>query len=188
MQAKRYILPALLLFAAAAFLVMSLRLFGFRQSGMPAAAVAARQSSGAAERLFPEIIPEAITAVSVVTPHAAFDLQREEPHVVSVNGQRGDHEVFATLLEQIADIPFMPTAPFSTQDAPLLTLTIKHRQQQYSAAFYSDGAAGERARIVTHRNQASQYGQTDGWRIGTLMLACEGIRIQDESGKETPLK
>ncbi len=68
----------------------------------------------------------------------------------------------------------------------LLTLTVCTGAKQHIARFYEDDGTGEVARIVTGSEDAPEYGQTDGWRVGTLMMTCEGTRIQDERGNERP--
>jgi len=136
--------------------------------------------------LFPEVEAADITAVSIKTPQASFDLLRGDDRSVSINGQRWDGDVFVTLLEHITDMEFIPTTPFDAQDAPLLSLVIRHRGVEHTASFYPGDAAGANARIIVGPKSDPRYGLTDGWRIGTLLLACEGTRIQDESGRETP--
>lgn len=152
----------------------------------PAAESHLAQPTGDEQTLFPELNPSLVTAVSIITPQSTFDLKRDENRSVSINGQRGDREVFATLLTHIAAMSFRSSDSFTPPDTPLLTLIVHQQGREFSAAFYADGGTGEFARVVTTRSGSPAYGTTDGWHIGTLMLACEGTRIQDESGKETP--
>lgn len=139
------------------------------------------------QTLFPEMNPATVTAVSIITPQSTFDLKRDESRGVSINGQRGDKEVFSTLLTHIGGISFSPTEPFSAQTAPLLTLVVRQQEHEFTATFYTDGGTGEYARVIASRGGDPTYGTTNGWHIGTLMLACEGMRVQDESGRETPM-
>lgn len=139
------------------------------------------------QTLFPEMNPADVTAVSIITPQSTFNLERDESRGVSVNGQRGDKGVFSTLLSHIGGICFSPTEPFSEQTTPLLTLVVHQQEHEFTAVFYTDGGTGEYARVIASHGSNSTYGTTDGWHIGTLMLACEGMRIQDESGRETPM-
>ena len=68
----------------------------------------------------------------------------------------------------------------------LLTLTVCTGGKQHIARFYEDDGTGEVARIVAGSADAPEYGKTGGWRVGTLMMTCEGTRIQDERGNERP--
>lgn len=138
------------------------------------------------QALFPGLDPAMVTAVSITTPQSTFDLRRSDSRLVSINGHRGDEEVFSTMLAHIAAMDFTATPPFPAPETPLLTLVVHQRGEAYTAAFYADGKDGEHARIISIREPAPVYGVTDGWYVGTLMLACEGTRIQDESGREIP--
>ena len=124
----------------------------------------------------------------ITTPSTSFELKREGDQQVSINGRRGDTDVYFTLLEQIADIHCVPTTPFVAQEAPLLTLQVHQDGVLYVARFYDDDAAGQHARIVSDTDGGTLYGITDGWRVGTLLMTCEGTRIQDESGQEMPIE
>lgn len=188
MRKKRYILPILSVCFAAILLFSASKAGGPPQINAPAAAVAAQKTDTPTQALFPEFRCTDVTAVSLITPQADFDLQRGKNSLVSVNGQHGDREVFDTLLDQIAGIPFTPTQAFTTSDSPLLTLIIKLGDTEYSACFYNDGSTGKYARIVSSPESTPLYGLTDGWRIGTLLLTCEGMRIQDAQGRETPVE
>lgn len=137
--------------------------------------------------LFPAMDPSRVTAVAIRTPVSSFDLRRDNQKTVSINGQRGDKEVFATLLDQIENIDYQPTSAFPSQEeTPLLTLLVVQGDMQFAVSFYDDNNTGEYARVVAQSAGESHYGLTSGWRVGTLLLACEGMRIQDAAGKETP--
>ena len=138
--------------------------------------------------LFPDLLAGDVTRVSLVTPQVSYDLRREDSRLISINGRHADREAFSTLLDQIAGMRYTAAAPFSSRETPLLTLMFRQNNKEYSAEFYSDNSEGEYARIISSRDGTIVYGLMDGWRVGTLMLACEGMRIQDESGNETPME
>lgn len=135
--------------------------------------------------LFPGLDAGAVTAVSVSAPDRRFEFLREQPHEVSVNGRKADSEIFCTLVSQIAEIPVSPAEPFVSSDEPALHLTVVSGGRQYQAAFYA-ASDGSLALVRSGAGDAPGYHQTAGWRVGTLMLTCEGTRIQDERGRETP--
>ena len=143
-------------------------------------------SQGNGQALFPGLDPTMVTAVSITTPQSAFDLRRSDSRLVSINGHRGDEEVFSTMLTHIAAMDFTEIPPFPAPETPLLTLVVHQRGETYTAAFYTDENKAEHARIISSRESVPVYGVTDGWYVGTLMLACEGTRIQDASGREIP--
>ena len=178
----------LLMFVMALFLCVNRLYSAVRTPVQPQEAAAPVLSSVAPEgqTLFPELDPAIVTAVSITTPQSAFDMRRGENKSVSINGQRGDEDVFSTMLAHIADMDFVSTHPFITPEIPMLTLVIHQRGEEFTAAFYADDENGEHARIIAGWEHAPVYGLIDGWRVGTLMLACEGTRIQDAHGKETP--
>lgn len=177
-----FMIPALVLCAC---LTPSLSAEEASTSAAPSAVTDAAE--GDEQPLFPEMNPADVTAVSIATPQSTFSLERDEARGVSINGQRGDKGVFTTLLSHINGICFSPAEPFSAQTAPLLTLVVRQQGHEFTAVFYADGGTGEYARVIASRGGEPTYGTTNGWHIGTLMLACEGMRIQDESGRETPM-
>ena len=183
------------LFAAAIMLAAGCLLFRLQRPLSPAAqptqkAVAVSLPDGSSpvysDTLFPGLSISAITSICLSTPSSSFIFRCENPTSVSVNGSHADHEIFRTLLSQITELPVSSRPGFAAQDAPLLTLTIVTPQQRYAARFYA-GDTGEQALIISGPEQAPQYRQTDAWRVGTLMMTCEGTRIQDERGNETPV-
>ena len=139
----------------------------------------------AQETLFPALDPASIVDVSVTTPERVFHFHADEGGV-SVNGQVADAEVFSTLLSQIAALPVLTQEAFAEEDTPLLTLTIQAESGQMAAAFYRDEASETYARVVSAAGGARQYRYTKAWQIGKLLLTCDGTRIQDEAGHETP--
>ena len=137
--------------------------------------------------LFPGLDTDAITAISVHSPERSFQFCADGDGGVSVNGQQADREIYMTLVSQIIELPVDVSAAFSTSGAKLLlTLTVCEGSEQHTARFYEDDGTGEIARIVAGPADAPEYGQTGGWRVGTLMMTCEGTRIQDERGNERP--
>ncbi|MDO5297927.1 MAG: hypothetical protein Q4F18_00760 [Clostridia bacterium] len=138
--------------------------------------------------LFPELDESAITAVMVITPERTFNFRCAKPGKVSVNGQKADAEIFTTLIGQITTIPVVSQAAFTPSCDPMLTLTIVAGEEEFVACFYHDGGTGTLTKVISNPEGEPQYGQTDGWRIGTLLLTCDGTRIQDESGQETPVQ
>lgn len=137
--------------------------------------------------LFPGLSSEAITAISVTTPDCCFQFRRDGDGNISVNGQQADSEIYMTLVSQITDLPVDDYNAFSPDHASLLlTLVVSTADSEHTARFYEDGGKGEKARIICGEPDAPVYRQTGGWRVGTLMMTCEGTRIQDERGNETP--
>lgn len=137
--------------------------------------------------LFPDLDESAITAISVHTPDRSFQFHADGLGDVSVNGQRADSEIYMTLVSQISELPVDVSTAFNPEGAQLLlTLTVFSGESQHTACFYEDSDTGEIARIVAGSADAPEYRQTSGWRVGTLMITCEGTRIQNERGNETP--
>lgn len=132
--------------------------------------------------LFPDLNPASITAVSLRTPERSFEFRRDEHNAVTVNGQRADSEIYQTLLTQIAELPVSTLDALPSGTGQLLTLVVTTGGQRRTAHFYDDGGAGTEAFILCGTQEAPQYRQTDGWRVGTLMMTCEGTRIEDASG------
>ncbi len=137
--------------------------------------------------LFPGLNMDAITAISVRTPDSSFQFYADASGGVSVNGQLADAEIYRTLVSQICELPVKSLAAFTPQTSQLLlTLVVCTGGSEHTATFYEDLGTGQMARVITGTADAPQYGQTGGWRVGKLMMTCEGTRIQDESGNETP--
>lgn len=146
-----------------------------------------RQDAGG-DLLFPDLNAKTITAITVHTPERSFQFAIGDSNCVSVNGQQADGEIYMTLVGQIAALPVSSTERFGAGDNKLLlTLTVSDGDGQHTASFYEDGGACETARVIAGPENAPRYVQTDGWRVGTLMMTCEGTRVQDEQGNERPL-
>lgn len=138
--------------------------------------------------LFPGLNAKTITAITVLTPDRSFRFAAQDGSRVSVNDRQADREIYMTLVSQIAELPVSPSEDFSAGDAKLLlTLTVSDGDGQHTASFYEDNGSCETARIIAGSKSAPLYAQTDGWRVGTLMMTCEGTRVQDEAGNEQPL-
>ena len=105
---------------------------------------------------------------------------------MSVNGQKADGEVFSTLLDQLTADCFIPARILSRAASRLLTVTVSTDTQDFSARFYQDSEDGKYAYVVAGAGKARCL-KTDAWRVGTLLLTCEGTRIFDASGQETPV-
>ena len=141
---------------------------------------------GPVSLLFPQL--NEITALSVSTPERSFHFHLDHQGAVSVNGSRADHEIFSTLLNQIRELPAEHHSAFapSAQDL-LLTLVISTDTRKHTARFYEDSKS-KTARIVLDGGDAPEYRQTNIWRIGTLMMTCEGTRILDAHDPALPIK
>lgn len=153
-------------------------------------AASARRQDGSAfsiqDYLFPDLDPGAVTGVSVITPDSRFEFRFSAAGGASVNGREADEEACQTLVSQIGELPVAAQDAFTPTDAPLLTLIVSSGGTQHAARFYAGSADPSDVRIVSGAENAQRYRSTDGWRIGTLLMACEGTRIQDERGNETP--
>ena len=137
--------------------------------------------------LFPGIAAEDIASLSVTTQNGQFEFRLQDSETVSVNGRKADEEVFATLLAQIASLPVCPIMPFTPSAEPMMTLSIHMRDgARHTAFFYAGSDAGRSTHISSSSQSIPAFHATDTWRIGTMLLACEGTRIQDEFGRETP--
>lgn len=137
--------------------------------------------------LFPDLDMEEITGISVLSPERSFQFCADIDGGVSVNGRQADGEIYRTLVSQIIELPVDASAAFSTGGARLLlTITVCAGSQQHTARFYEDDDTCEVARIIAGPENSPQYGRTDGWRVGKMMMTCEGTRVQDEQGNEQP--
>lgn len=189
---------AVLVVCAAAAIALCAGLWAVREGQASASSPQTPAASGSAvlqslsdpaSTLFPDLSSMHVTALSISTPDRSFQFRLDTQGTVSVNGQRADREVFSTLLEQIAELPVDAHSAFVPEiQELLLTLVVSSGTQQQVARFYADGEEGEKARIVVGTPDAPEYCQTGGWRVGTLMMTCEGTRIQDAHGNETPIK
>lgn len=143
----------------------------------------ARNSEGSV-RLFSGVTDEDVTALYVRSADRSFNFLCGDGSV-SVNGQMADDEIFSTLIEQILTLPVMACDSFSPEGDAILTLILTVGGHDRTASFYETDSR-EMARVISCAQEETLYGQVKSWRIGTLLMACDGTRIQDESGNETP--
>ncbi len=146
---------------------------------------AADDASAAGQPLFPELSDTDITGIRIrANDDCEFDFSvRGE---LSVNGQKADEEVFSTLVDQLTADSFTLCDDFEPQNDALLTVTVYTDTQDFSASFYQDQGDGKYAYVVAGADN-ERFLKTDAWRVGTLLLTCEGTRIFDASGQETPV-
>lgn len=136
--------------------------------------------------LFPGLDQSRISMLNVTAPGRSFEFRCDTPGDVSVNGNQADEEIFRTLIDQIQQLPVSALHPFIPEDAPALVLRISTRDgTQHTARFYS-GSSDSRVQVFSGASDTPVCHSTDAWRIGTLMMTCEGTRIQDASGNEIP--
>lgn len=137
------------------------------------------------QALFPELSAEDILSIHIRARNdCEFDfVVRGE---LSVNGQKADGEVFSTLVDQLTAQSYFPCDSFAPQNESILTVTISTDMQDFFASFYENGKNGKYAYVATG-DQQDCWLKTDAWRVGTLLLTCEGTRIFDASGQETPV-
>ena len=141
-----------------------------------------------AQALFPELSDEAITSIRIAAADdCEFIFNISQKNGLSVNGQKADGEVFSTLVDQLLSLSFTPIDPFEPSSDPVLTLTVYTDDQDFTAQFYQDNDTRKYAYIITGE-KSDHYLKTDAWRVGTLLLTCEGTRIFDASGQETPVE
>lgn len=161
---------------------------GETESEAPAdEASAPEQGEVDGQPLFPELESARIESVLIYTPSRTFQFRCEdEGERVSVNEHEADGEVFDKLVEQILSCSFEPSEPFTAQEEPVLTITVSTQQEEYSARFYVGDDEGWTANVVSEWMDEPQYLTTEAWRVGTMLLTCEGTRIFDENGEETP--
>ena len=69
---------------------------------------------------------------------------------------------------------------------PELSDTVYTDTQDFSASFYQEQGDDKYAYVVAGADN-ERFLKTDAWRVGTLLLTCEGTRIFDASGQETPV-
>ena len=138
--------------------------------------------------LFSQLEACSVTRLCVDTPESQYAFRCTDKARISVNGQQADRDVFMTLLDQILTMPVVTIAPFVPADEATVTLTLYVDDAQYTAAFYREAdEESPTMSIISGDADAPCYQRTDRWRLGTMLLACEGTRIQDEQGAETPM-
>ncbi len=140
-----------------------------------------------AGELFEDIAIESVSELSVQTGQTTYTFQCFDAEQVSVNGQRADSEVFRTLVDNILTMPVVTISPFTPASTATLTLILSANGTCYTILFYRDAdPENPYVSIIADQSGTTHYHKTDRWRLGTLLLTCEGTRIQDEKGAETP--
>lgn len=150
----------------------------------PTAAPAQPDAQESTAPLFPGVDPMGALSMSIRAGDRAFEFKRTDA-LVSVNGHRADGEMLKTLIEQITQMPIAPREAFSPAGAPLMTITLASGGAEHTASFYRSHQEEDADVLYTHKS-AHYYGVTDAWRVGTLLLACDGTRILDAGGNESP--
>ncbi|MBR3794678.1 MAG: hypothetical protein IKK34_01440 [Clostridia bacterium] len=125
--------------------------------------------------LFPGLDVHAVTAVSISTHERSFEF-RSDNSAVTVNGSAADSDIYRTLLLQIAELPVSALNALPAGASQILSLVVTTGTERHHAQFY--GGTGAEAYIRCGTQHAPQYRQTDGWRVGTLMMTCEGARME----------
>jgi len=144
---------------------------------------AAAQADPSSSPLFPDVNTDSIDTLFVTAADRSFTFTRTGRQV-SVNGSNADRDVFSTLLRQIVNMPVTEARPFSPGRL-LMTIRMEAGDMRHDVRFYE--TPDEEHVDVAYAVQAAQhYGVTDAWRLGTLLLACDGTRILDEQGLESP--
>lgn len=136
--------------------------------------------------LFPGMNQTSVLELQIASGDRRFDFRRSGSSV-SVNGHIADSEIFDTLLEQVAQMPVIPRSAFSAQGVPVMTISISIGSAHHSIRFYPAQEKGQ-ADVLCTLPGCEQYGVTDAWRLGTLLLTCDGTRILDEHGSESPAR
>ena len=154
---------------------------------LAAPALAESAAEDATDTLFEALDAQDVSGVSVTTPEREFRFDAENGEV-SVNGSMADAEAFQTLLDQIAKLPVNESDAFTPEEAPLLTLSVDADGDHLDASFYRADGTDVYASVICAQNGCVRYGLTKAWRVGKLVLTCDGTRILDENGQETPAK
>ena len=137
-------------------------------------------------RLFPDVAKADVVTLNVTSPERSFEFERVDGEV-SVNGNEADEAAFGLLLKKVIALPVSGRDAFDADTAPDLVVTLCTAAEQYTAAFYGDGQTGERVQILCGTQSGTVYRETDGWRVATILMACDGTRIFDEAGMEAPV-
>ena len=154
---------------------------------LAAPALAESAAAEDAGTLFEALDAQDVSEVSVTTPEREFRFDAADGEV-SVNGRMADAEAFQTLLDQIAKLPVDASDAFTPDDAPLLTLSVDADGDHLDASFYRADGTDVYASVIGAQNGCVRYGLTKAWRVGKLVLTCDGTRIFDENGEEMPAK
>lgn len=148
-------------------------------------AQAVQEAQSGTRPLFEGLDAQAISSVTVEADGREFRFATDAQGV-SVNGRMADAEIFSTLLAQIVALPVAERAPYQPEGELMLTLTVACGEGELCARFYREDEDRPYADVVCAQDGGVRYGVTKAWRVGKLVLTCDGTRIQDESGRETP--
>ena len=177
------------IFSLAAVCLLSVTLLpSTKQQTVSVSSSTEEEAMQSAQTLFPDLSDEDITDIRIsAANNCEFSFNINEKKGLSVNGQKADKEIFSTLVDQILAPSFIRIDAFSPEKDPIMTLTIYTSEQNFNACFYS-GDDNQKYTYVITDEEKNRYLKTDAWRIGTLLLTCEGTRIFDASGQETPVE
>ena len=93
--------------------------------------------------------------------------------LLTVNGAAADEEAVDTLLRHLSSALSGDTAAFTPEEAPIMTVDFTAGDESGEISFYPDEADRSRVYVVSAKDGASV---TEAWRVGTILLACEGSR------------
>ena len=99
---------------------------------------------------------------------------------LSVNGGQADEEVFSTLLGQIRAAVSGESGRFAPRGELLLTVTVGGETDR-TISFYRDGADESRVIVLVSGGGSERTCGTEAWRVGTILLACEGTQLPRET-------
>ena len=124
---------------------------------------------------------ESVTELSVTAGSRSF-VYRRSGGGMRVNGGEADEEIFSTLMRQICGALQGEAETDTPAGEPLLTVQIGTGNGRQTVCFYADGADRSRALVLSTGDGGETVLGTEAWRVGTILLACEGTQIpaQDE--------
>ena len=96
---------------------------------------------------------------------------------LTVNGAAADGEVVDTLLRHLSAALSGEEAAFTPEKEPIMTVTFEMGGDAGQIAFYTDDDNRAQVYVISAGNGASV---TEAWRVGTILLACEGSRAAEE--------
>ena len=151
---------------------------------LAAALIAGMAAAAAAEGAQPEERAAGETALRTASMRVCANgrsfLYRRTAGGLSVNGGQADEEVFTTLLSQIRAAVSGGRERFVPQGEPLLTVTLEGGESR-TIAFYRDGADQSRVFVIVRSGEGERACATEAWRVGTILLACEGTQLPQEA-------
>ncbi len=128
--------------------------------------------------LFEGITLSGITRLCVRTSGRTYTFVCTGGQAVCLDGGKADEEIFATLLEEIREQEYEKTPAFTPQTRPVAVVELQEGAATYEASFYSEGDR-ECSEVIVQGNGKLRYLQTESWRIGTMLLTCEGAWSTD---------